>query len=118
MHHLRVIVWCICQIVASARTGRPPRSRCGGVVVVLEVSEAKRRTPQVVVRVPRTAPLSAENWRHAVAALTVMIDQWWTKQSRCRGWIGSARRRCGGRPVMNRCQGVRRRTAGSVTIGP
>ena len=79
--------WCrgsgLCRGEApvASRRGRPaervsfPR---GHAVVVLLVSGAKRRTPVVVVRKPRTAPLSAEGRRRAVTALAVMIHQWWS----------------------------------------
>jgi len=43
------------------------------------MSGAKRRTPVVVVvREPRTAPLSAEDRQQAVTALAVSIHQWWS----------------------------------------
>ncbi|GIF00091.1 hypothetical protein Ari01nite_75550 [Paractinoplanes rishiriensis] len=50
----------------------------GRAVVVLVMSGVKRRTPVVVVREPRAAPLSAEGRLQAVTAVAVMIDQWWS----------------------------------------
>ena len=38
----------------------------------------RRRTPVVVVREQRTAPLSAEDRQQAVTAMTIMIHQWWS----------------------------------------
>lgn len=58
------------------RRGWRPRSRAAGAVVVIGMPGAKRRTPPVVVREPRTAPLSEENRQQAITALTVMIHQW------------------------------------------
>jgi hypothetical protein len=37
----------------------------------------KRRTIPVVVRAPRTAPLSLDDHRQAVMAMAAMIDEWW-----------------------------------------
>ena len=34
----------------------------------------------IIVRPPRTAPLSDEDREQAVTALTVMITEWWEKQ--------------------------------------
>jgi hypothetical protein len=42
------------------------------------MSEAKRRTSIVVVRDPRTAPVSADDRQQAVTALAVMIHGWWS----------------------------------------
>jgi hypothetical protein len=47
-------------------------------LVVLTMSEAKRRTPIVVVRDPRTAPMSADDRQQAITALAVMIHEWWS----------------------------------------
>jgi len=71
---------CICAPSGGrwARRLDVPRSRCDGIVVVLNMSGAKRRTPPVVVRSPRTAPLSEEKRQQAVTALTVMIHEWWS----------------------------------------
>ena len=56
---------------------------CGHAVVVLIMSGAKRRTPAVVVREPRTAPLSTEDRRQAVTAMAVMIHHWWSGGRGC-----------------------------------
>jgi hypothetical protein len=50
----------------------------GGFLVGARMPGTKRRTPPVVVREPRTAPLSEENRRQAIAALSVMIHGWWS----------------------------------------
>lgn len=41
---------------------------------------AKRRTTPVVVRAPRTAPLSDDDRDLAVTAIATMIALWWSKQ--------------------------------------
>ena len=64
--------------------------------------------------------MSAENRQQAVAALTVVIHQWWSdNRDRSAGADGGAHRR-GGASVAERriCQGMWRRTTDSVTIGP
>jgi hypothetical protein len=42
------------------------------------MSDAKRRVPPVVVREAWTAPLSEADRQQAVAAVAVMIQQWWS----------------------------------------
>jgi hypothetical protein len=60
-----------CWLLLAGRS----RSRVVGPSFLAVCRGAKRRTPRVVVREPRTAPLSEENRRQAVTALTVMIGQ-------------------------------------------
>ena|SRR6266536_3830096 len=86
--------------VAADRTTSLPADR---FLVVTGMSAVKRRTPSVVVREPRTAPMSAEDRQQAVTALAAMIYEWWSDDQgrsawRC-WWIGSAWRRYGGRAV-------------------
>jgi hypothetical protein len=50
-----------------------------GIVVVVCMSEPKRRVPPVVVREARTALLSETDRQQAVTALAVMIQQWWSE---------------------------------------
>jgi len=59
------------------------------------MSGAKRRTPPVVVRAPRTASLSEEDRQQAVTALTVMIEQWWSVRGRSADADGGSDRHCG-----------------------
>jgi hypothetical protein len=47
--------------------------------------QAKRRTTPVVVRPPRTAPLSDDDRDLAVAAIATMIALWWSKQDHDNG---------------------------------
>jgi hypothetical protein len=82
---------------------------------------AKRRTPIVVVREPRAALLSAEQRQRAVTALTVMIHEWRLgDRGRSADAVGGSGKSddaaAGASPEAG--QGMRRRTAGSVTIGP
>ena len=42
---------------------------------------SKRRTTPVVVRPPRTAPLSLEDHQQAVTALATMMHQWWQRHA-------------------------------------
>jgi hypothetical protein len=58
--------------VAADRTTSLPADR---FLVVTAMSAVKRRTPSVVVREPRTAPLSAEDRQQAVTALVAMIHE-------------------------------------------
>jgi len=40
----------------------------------------KRRTTPVRLREPQTVPMSDEDYRQAVAALAMMIHQWWVNE--------------------------------------
>jgi hypothetical protein len=40
----------------------------------------KRRTTPVRLREPQTVPISDEDYRQAVAALAMMIHQWWAEE--------------------------------------
>jgi hypothetical protein len=61
--------------VAADRTTSLPADR---FLVVTGMSAVKRCTPSVVVREPRTAPMSAEDRQQAVTALAAMIHVWWS----------------------------------------
>jgi hypothetical protein len=77
----------------------------GCAIVVMAVSGAKRRTPVVVVREPRTAPLSAGRSRAGGHRLgrhdpPVVVGRP-GPQRRCRSRIGSVGRRCGRWPSVS-----------------
>jgi hypothetical protein len=44
------------------------------------MAETKRRTTPVRLREPQTVPISDEDYRQAIAALALMIHQWWAEE--------------------------------------
>jgi hypothetical protein len=84
------------RAVLSVAADRPTSLPADGFLVVTGMSAVKRRTPSVVVREPRAAPMSAEERQQAVTALVAMIHEWWSNgQGRSDGAVGGSDQRGG-----------------------
>src|SRR6266498_5125078 len=88
------------RAVLSVAADRTTSLLADGFLVVTGMSAVKRRTPSVVVREPRTAPVSAEDpaaggHRPGRHDPRVVVGRSGPQRRRC-WWIGSAGRRYGG----------------------
>jgi hypothetical protein len=85
--------------VLSVAVDRTTSLPADGFLAVTGMSAEKRRTPSVVVREPRTAPMSAEDRQQAVTALVAVIHERWSDgQGRSAGAVGGSDQR--GAPVV------------------